>query len=217
MQTTNPHSKFITKALKIIKNDVNLQKYINYYNITDDEIIDNLVDFINVKECLDNIKTTPYIIKISRDQNNDLCFTKTASVNKVSENISRNMNLLFSSISQCTIEADLKKVRRTSRSRNELIEYINILKTALLNHKEDNFKNIFIYGANKTGKTYIAHAIANEFSKSGISTTYLRTKDLFNFLTAKIKSNEGYSDIIYGLKSVRILIIDSLGLEKNST
>ncbi|VEU75702.1 Primosomal protein DnaI [Mycoplasmopsis maculosa] len=217
IQSKVPKNKnFSEKAVLKIKSDSRLIKIISELKITDEEIFNNLVNFINLKENLDNIKNSIFNIKVKRGKLNNLIFEKTASNNKASKNVVKQMNLILTQITDSSDEAEIKKIKTNIKERENLVEYINILLQAFNTQNKDFYKNIYISGSSKSGKTYIANAIANEFASNGFSTAIIDTKDLYNFLTNKLKNKESFNDIILALKTVKILIIDNLGFEKNN-
>ncbi|ADN68701.1 ATP-binding protein [Mycoplasmopsis fermentans] len=215
----NSKAEFENKALEIMHGHPQLEALIQANNITNEEILENLFTFINIKESLDNSQIYPWIFSISR-KNEKLVFKKIAAKNEYKSVVTRHINLWLTQICEPNPEARLDRIRLSSAQRKEMFEYINHLKVAIAKKKQKGLKGIYVYGANNTGKTYIASAIANEFAAEGISSVYLTTSALYSFLISNMGSNatnaNAVIDIINKLKKVNALIIDEIGLEKNN-
>lgn len=210
-------NEIIEKTLKIIKKHKILSQIIEENAISDDEIIDNIVDFLNLKDSLDFPQVYPWIFNISR-KNGVLVFKKIVAKNNFSKNVTRSVNLLYTQINNPNSECKLSKVRQTTLTRKELIAKIKILKDFLEKKKPINeIKSIYVYGERESGKSYIACAAANSFSSKGISTVYLKPRDLFTFLTKQLSLKNGsFESTINDLKKVSLLIIDDFGTEKSN-
>ncbi|WP_406616947.1 ATP-binding protein [Mycoplasmopsis adleri] len=205
----------IDKALKLITNHKISKKMIATYAITNDEIVDNLVEFLNMKDSLDFPQVYPWIYNISR-VNGVLVFKRLAAKNNYSKNITRAINLLYTQISNPNIDDKVSKIKQTTNERKNIVAKIKILRDALEQNKSVEFlKSMYLYGKRASGKTYICSAIANTFATRGISTVYVKSRELFTFLTKKLNDNrESYNEIISDLQNVSLLIVDDLGLEK---
>lgn len=208
---------FDKKALDIMHKHEKIQAIIDEYKISDKEILDNLLTFLNIKESLDNPKVYPWIYSLKRNNNNKLVFSKTNAKNDYKLAVTRHVNLWLTEISNPNNEASLAKVRLSSLARRDLYSNINMLGDAIAKKHHQGMNGIYIYGKDRTGKTYIAHAIANSWSSNGVSTVYVTTNDLYNYLVKNLKDNNSINDeIVSRLKSVSALIIDELGLEKHN-
>lgn len=204
------------KSLKLMHEHPIIEKIIAEHNITDEEIIDNLVDFLNIKDSLDFSNIYPYVYNVGR-KNGVLRIKKIPAKNNFSKSITRSINLMLTEISNPDQNCKLSKIRLTTRDRKELIMKIKIIRSFLEKRKPtEGLKGLYVFGENGTGKTYIACAIANSFSSRGISSAYIRTNDLFSFLKSSMNENKVFDEIISTMKSVTTLIIDDIGLEKNN-
>ncbi|VDR41890.1 ATP-binding protein [Mycoplasmopsis caviae] len=195
-----------------------LEALIQANNITNEEILDNLLTFINIKESLDNSQIYPWIFTIMR-KNGKLVFKKTVAKNEYNAVVTRHINLWLTKICEPNPDAGLDKVRLSSEQRRELNDYLKRLKSAIATKKQKGLKGVYVYGANNTGKSYIASAIANDFASAGISSAYLTTSALYSYLITAMgnsSSPNSINDIINKLKKVNALIIDEIGLEKNN-
>ncbi|WP_051590818.1 ATP-binding protein [Mycoplasmopsis felifaucium] len=211
--------QIIDKALKIIKEHKFIKDTIQILNIKDEEIIEHLVEFLNLKDALDYPTVYPWYYTLTRDPKTDeLIFNRTKAKNDYSKNITRSINLLYTKITSPSIDSKISKIRQTSAIRKELINKIKILRTSAEKKKPTHtFKSIYLYGGRGCGKSYICAALANSFSMRGISSIYTKTRDLYSFLTKKISDENGtYKTILNDFENVSLLIIDDLGLEKNS-
>ncbi len=87
----------------------------------------------------------------------------------------------------------------------------------IINDKDGDVKNLFIYGSIGSGKTYLSHCIANELLKNGKELIYFSSIQLFNVISEctfdKEKSTMYSINDIY---DVRVLIIDDLGTENTN-
>ncbi|WP_051622753.1 ATP-binding protein [Mycoplasmopsis primatum] len=204
------------KALKIIKSHPKIRKLIEHLNISDEEILDNIVDFLNVKDSIECPNIYPWIYNVGRKKG-ILYIKKIAAKNNFARNVIRSVNLILTDINNPNIDCKLSKMRTTANGRRKLVAKIKEVRELLEKKKPLNgIKNIYIYGANGTGKTYIGSAMANSFSSRGISSAYIRLADLFNFLKSKLNNSISINKILNQLKNVSFLIIDDLGFEKHN-
>ncbi|WP_036456895.1 DnaA ATPase domain-containing protein [Mycoplasmopsis lipofaciens] len=210
-------SEFENKALQIIHSHRQIEDLIISLDITDQEILDNLLNFINLKESLDNSEIYPWFYNVTR-KNNKLIFKKYPAKNNYKLVVTKQMNLWLTEISEPDPDASIEKIRTSSKNRKQLYSQIITLTKAINKKKHKGFKGLYVYGQSRTGKTYIAHAMANYCASEGVTTSYISAPLLYSFLIKNIKNNVGNinDDVINKMKESNMLIIDEIGLEKNS-
>ncbi|UUM25445.1 ATP-binding protein [Mycoplasmopsis agalactiae] len=204
------------KVMNLIKSNPKIVKCIEQLNITDSELKDNLIEFLNIKESLDNSDIYPWVYNVMR-KNGALVIKRSAAKNNYAKNITRKLNIILTEVSETNPDYKLSKFHIPASRRKELITKINYVRNILEKRKPlENNQNIYIYGSNGTGKTYIANAMINSFASRGISSAYIKLNDLFNYLKKKMSNSISLNEIKSSLKNVSLLVIDDLGFEKHN-
>ncbi|MBZ4203384.1 ATP-binding protein [Mycoplasma tauri] len=206
------------KVLDVIKSHPKLVKAINKLKITDQELLDNIVAFLNIKDSLEYSQVYPWIYNILRHPiTGEIIIKRKAAKNNVVKHIKRNINLILTDINNPNLDIKVSQIRGSTPGRKELAKWIKNSRELLENKKIiTNDNRIFVFGKNGSGKTFIASAIANNFATRGIRTAYLRTNDLFNFLKSKMNNSIEISEILTTLKNVPMLLLDGVGSEKHN-
>ncbi|MBZ4212695.1 ATP-binding protein [Mycoplasma sp. U97] len=206
------------KVLDVIKSHPKLVKAINKLKITDQELLDNIVAFLNIKDSLEYSQVYPWTYNILRHPiTGEIIIKRKAAKNNVVKHIKRNINLILTDINNPNLDIKVSQIRGNTPGRKELAKWIKNSRELLENKKIiTNDNRIFVFGKNGSGKTFIASAIANNFATRGIRTAYLRTNDLFNFLKSKMNNSIEISEILTTLKNVPMLLLDGVGSEKHN-
>ncbi len=130
--------------------------------------------------------------------------------NNQAESISK-IEAMF--ISSKVFEADLADMDTFGESRraayNYVVEYLRRFKEG------KPIKSMYFYGPNRTGKTFLLAAVANELAKLGQEVVFAYFPDL----TREMKSAIGAGNLeakITHLKNVDILMLDDFGAEQQS-
>lgn len=109
------------------------------------------------------------------------------------------------------LEADLNDFTRNNDERKEAYE---MAKSFVDNFAKEKFiKGLYFYGQNRTGKTFLISAIANELSKKGVSIIFAYVPDLVRNIHSGIGDNT-VEEKVKQLKYCDLLILDDLGSVK---
>ncbi len=71
-------------------------------------------------------------------------------------------------------------------------------------------KGLYLYGKNRTGKTYLLSAIANELTKKEVSTIFAYVPDLIRSVHAGINDNT-VEEKVNQLKNADLVVLDDIG------
>lgn len=209
--------------LAFIKKQPKLHKIITSLKITDEEILENSLFFLNAIESF-NKKSNEYIVSynISRDAQNKLVFNEKVVNNNFTLELERFLNLYLTEISEPNSNYLLKKFSVSNLQRQEIMKQFKLIAKATKKDNENLTKGLYIYGKTDSGKSYILQSFANYFSSSQIKTSYLAIEKLYKALIKKIQeketnnSNNNQKYLINLIKNIDVLIIDNLGLENKS-
>lgn len=202
----------VDKIIDEIKSSDKVQKLIEKYNVTEQEIITKLDLFIQVleNESLENDKD--FEISFKRDEDGEIKRIFTSSL-KRKRNIYKE-NFWLTNISVVDIEKDLKDLMRDNSIKNSDINkrYIDLVKM----YKKNNL-GFFLYGNNGVGKSTFLKSSAVTYAKEGFSVAFINIPIFQQHLMDKISEKKlNLSEIIEKLKKVDVLYLDDLGLEKKS-
>ncbi|QJR43607.1 ATP-binding protein [Mycoplasma miroungigenitalium] len=206
--------EYKAKILKSIEKCVKLKLMLAENKVTWEELFEFLPEILEIKDSIENPSFTPFIYSLKRNDKGVLVFTKQPADNEFRKLININNNLWLTDIFPVNTKLTTQRMIINSRSKIELELRCNMIKESLLNKSNISFKGFYVHGKYSTSKTQFAHAIATEWAKSGVTTVYMTTQALFNYLKSSFDSNrhEG-AEIIQKLKDVDALIIDDLGGE----
>ncbi|MBT1328843.1 ATP-binding protein [Mycoplasma bovis] len=205
-----------SKVMNLVKSNSKITKCIEQLKITDQELKDNLIEFLNIKESLDNSDIYPWVYNVSR-KNGALVIKRSSAKNNYAKNITRKLNIILTEVNETNPDYKLTKFKIPTSKRKELITKINYVRGILEKRKPLASNNsMYIYGSNGTGKTYIANAMVNSFASRGISSAYIKLNDLFTYLKNKMSNSISLNEIKSSLKNVSLLVIDDLGFEKHN-
>lgn len=106
------------------------------------------------------------------------------------------------------LEANIDSFETFNDERKLALEKSKIFIAGL---KEKKYvKGLYIYGKNRSGKTYLLSAIANELSKEGINTVFAYVPDLIRALHGSISDNT-VEEKVRELKSADLIVLDDIG------
>ncbi|HHT39567.1 MAG: ATP-binding protein [Acholeplasmataceae bacterium] len=106
------------------------------------------------------------------------------------------------------IDASLSNFRRFNDEREKAYQKAKTFINKVIN--KEYTKGLYLFGKNRTGKTYLLSAIANELAKSNIETIFAYTPDLIRSIHGAIKDNT-IEMRVKELKYTNLLIIDDIG------
>ncbi|WP_406615890.1 DnaA ATPase domain-containing protein [Mycoplasmopsis hyopharyngis] len=209
--------------LAFIKKEPKLQKIISSLKITDEEILENSLIFLNAIESFSK-KNDQYIVSydISRDAKNKLIFKEKVVNNNFALELERFLNLYLTEISEPNSNYLLKKFSVSNLQRQEIMKQFKLIAKTKEKNVNAPAKGLYIYGKTNSGKSYILQSFANYFSSSQIKTSYLAIEKLYKALIKKIQEREANNSgnnqkyFIELIKNIDVLIIDNLGLENKS-
>ncbi|UUD36823.1 Primosomal protein DnaI [Mycoplasmopsis californica] len=105
--------------------------------------------------------------------------------------------------------ADIRKIiKATLPWQKENWNHINKFMTEGLKNKP--VKDLYLYGLYGSGKTYLAHAIANEFALKNKNILIAQTLTLFQYINA---NQDDKFELLKRLSEVDLLVLDDLGRE----
>lgn len=123
----------------------------------------------------------------------------------------KNIDTLYNA--NYVLEADLDDFVQSNEERKEAYQ---MAKTFIDNFEKNKFiKGLYFHGQNRTGKTFLISAVANELSKKGVSIIFAYVPDLVRNIHSGIGDNSVETKVEQ-LKYCDLLILDDLGSVKMS-
>ncbi|WP_036461366.1 ATP-binding protein [Mycoplasma simbae] len=192
-----------------------LQKILKKLQVTWDELIDNLPDFLDWKDNWTHQDRYPYLTTIERDENNELKFIKISTENEMTRMMNIQNHLWLSDITPVDATLYINKLPVISQGQIEVESRVILAKRNMKAGNKVQFENVYAYGHKAIHNSKLAQACALEFARAKINTVYLKTSALFK----QMKSGFGLpgnsnADIVTILRQVDVLIVDELGNEQ---
>ncbi|WP_406618106.1 DnaA ATPase domain-containing protein [Mycoplasmopsis lipophila] len=204
------------KVVEFIKSEPKILDLIKTMNVTDEEILNNIISFLKIKEFFDNSDNAKIGYEIRREANKKLVFVQKETQSNFTNGLNRFLHLILTDISEPDENCLLKTINLSSSNRKNILkEFKNITKSILQKNNFGNIDGIYLYGKSNSGKSYLMQAFANFFASNKILTSYILNDKLFQYIVknSKEKKQEKNQKVIELLKKVNFLIIDNLGLE----
>ncbi len=112
------------------------------------------------------------------------------------------------------IDATLEEFSLLDEQRNEAIRYAKEFIEAF--EKKRFIKGLYLYGQNRTGKTFLLSAIANALSSKNVTIVFAYVPDLIRNIHSSI-GDGSVEEKVKNLKSCELLVLDDLGSAFMST
>lgn len=211
-------------TIEKIKSNPVIQQLIKEHNLSEEQIENNLMIFLNIIEeqnnpnfnwkttieIIDNNKIIEKIIPIGENKN------KIKSRNFLPLNYITNVPLNLSFAKNLKVGSDLSEsdffwVLENQNNRQKI--KVALENNAILWKEKKEAKGFFIHGSFGTGKTRFLKTLANYFVNKDKVVAFINVNDLFSTLTSDFDENH---KIIKIMKESEILMIDDLGSTKPS-
>jgi len=124
-------------------------------------------------------------------------------------------NIYTFNIPSAIKEANVKDIYMTDKNRHDVIKYLNKFMEEYLNNK--NPKGLYLYGNFGCGKTYLISAIFNELAKQNIDSAIVFWPEYLRMLKTLFNDNNEFKTNYNRVKNTKLLLIDDLGAENNTT
>lgn len=145
------------------------------------------------------LKLTPYVQVIYEP-------TKERLEQQVTRKIKKNLETFESDI--YIADATLDDFIISDEYQAKAVKYAR--KT--IDHKDKFMPGLYLYGENRTGKSYLLSGLANELTKNNVDVIFAFVPDLIRTLRGAISTNQ-LEQRINILKRATVLILDDLGGE----
>lgn len=189
---------------------------------------DNKLKELNIKEYelylvrqyytfLENDRQNKFFEPILRRENEELRFSLKMTKegerlgigqHKTLDQFAEKINIKGTVISSARIENVYENTQDRKKVKKAALDFIEQI---IKNDKEERIRNLYIYGSNGSGKSYIASAIFNELNYK-LNVLYANSSDLAREL--KFAPFDSLNEYIRNLKHCELLIIDDFGSEK---
>ncbi|MBN4083545.1 hypothetical protein JXZ92_01755 [Mycoplasma sp. CSL10137] len=197
-----------------IKSDSELIKYLDKYNISDQEIIENRNDF-SIMRKNNSSKDVFFLIQVRRNQNEKLEFYSTFSKNSITKNYMMKENIAFTEISKPTTDVISSNISQIKRG-NAVWEFLKNLKK----DKNKFFENFYVYGDVDSVRQEFLSSYVNLIAQKNFNVAYIDINLLDDYVKNSLKkenSNEIINNLIYELSQIEYLAIDEIGLKTLSS
>lgn len=124
-------------------------------------------------------------------------------------------NIYTFNIPSAIKEANVKDIYMTDKNRHDVIKYLNKFMEDYLSNK--NPKGLYLYGNFGCGKTYLISAIFNELAKQNIDSAIVFWPEYLRMLKTLFNDNNEFKTNYNRVKNTKLLLIDDLGAENNTT
>ncbi|WP_029512862.1 ATP-binding protein [Mycoplasmopsis iners] len=213
-----PNEKLSSRTMNYLKSFSFLQELFNKFEITDQEIRENLEFFLEAIAAIENPGKYPYKYSLKRASDGSIQTKKTFHLNsKYKKEFLKNKNLLFTEINypdhKCWFNSISYNTSNKAINKKEIINKIKFWIANPNNTENINLKNIFVYSAEQSGKSFLLQAIANYCASENLKASYLKANDLQRYVNNLIANKIGAEHFIQQLKTKPdILIIDNFSL-----
>ncbi len=112
-------------------------------------------------------------------------------------------------------EANIKEIYKKDENRFETIKYLLQFTDDYINKKKT--KGLYLYGNFGCGKTYLISAIFNELAKQNIDSAIVFWPEYLRMLKSLFNDNNEFRKNYDRVKNTKLLLIDDLGAENNTT
>ncbi|QKT05309.1 hypothetical protein [Mycoplasma sp. OR1901] len=200
--------------IKWVKSDLNAIKYINNFEISDQEIIENRKDFsIMIKN--NSSKDVFFVIQVKRNEAGELIFYSSFAKNSITKEFINRENMMFSEISKPITNIVSSNITQIKRG-NPVWDFLKSLK------KDNNklFENFYVYGDTDSVRQEFLGSYANLIAQKNIKVAYVDINKLDDYVKSTLSnenSNAIINNVIDQMSTVEYLIIDEIGLKTLST
>ncbi|QBF34795.1 ATP-binding protein [Mycoplasmopsis phocirhinis] len=210
--------EFNQQVDNLARSSLKLQVILHQYQVTNDEFVNNIVKFIDLKEYLENPEHCFFGYEIFRDEKNVLRFKKIPANKEIAELMSIQNNLWLSDISNNNVNLRLNKTTIVSEKQSELENRFNLIQKTLGTQDNIKLKGVYAFSNDILHNSKLAQAFANELAIANIKVIYIKTQDLFKKLISGFEDNMSQnSQIISILERSDVLILDEMGNESTNS
>ena len=205
--------------LTTIKNDPYIKDVIKKYNISDEEINNNINVFEEaynslglcknckgVDKCLQKVKGEIYTVDYNGRPVNVIRYCKSMKHEKELEDLYS--NYLYTDIPKSLLDVNLDNINPLNQSQGELFK---ILSDISIKQRD---KGLYICGGFGVGKTYFASALANSLVANGSSVVFVKCNSFVtDMYTLLMNDSYAFDRLLNKIKNADYLILDDIGTE----
>lgn len=219
--SSNFDTQIMQDRLNDVLDDVRVSQLISQWNLTIDDVRQNLSIFSRYLSYLDN----PNSSEINVPEGYDLVLTYNNQVfgfeyrlkPEIEKYQQARSHLRYFLINHMPKENELLRFNTFELS-GESSDYANVLKNLVLLSKgiypDDQPQGLFLYGAIGCGKTYLLSAFANEMANDKKSVCFVKISQLITELKESFNQYQSEAEtLLYRMKTCECLILDDLGSE----
>lgn len=211
----------LKKSFSDAKKNPDFKEFINKIYLSDNELMkytslieSSLEEYNNCKncksilECKNKVRGHAYLPKVV---NNNLEFSYKACKYKeklIKETEHYKYVALYNAPSNMR-GADMKKIYTKDSTRLDVISWL----MKYLENYPNNKKGLYLHGNFGSGKTYLISAMFMELAKKGYYSTIIFFPEFLTEIKGTFANNQDSRDLIYDVKTTKLLLIDDLGAE----
>ncbi|VEU78337.1 hypothetical protein [Mycoplasmopsis columbinasalis] len=209
----------INKIISYVRSFKELQKTLKDLQITDAEIEQNAIKFLEIIGEFSKEIDQRYTYLIKRDENSNLVFKKKIMKNSVFwTSLFKNINIVGREISAPNPKYSYAKVRLVDKNGTQIREKAMVAISKLLEKdSSEPPRNFFLSSASDyPSLLYFLQASCNEISVKGFTVAYILLDDLQHYIYKCINEKQNFTDLISKLARVDFLFLANFDSVKPS-